>query len=176
MEMTEKPIPSLDEFSLLALQVKSNGGHIIFSWEESWEKDNGATTWVEEKSVKAPRIINEQIFTLLDRMTQILAKQAGVDVEELNLTNIKFFERSDSVKLYDLGVKFKLAGEKETRATSRITMQDLAHKSTIEYSEIEGLITEIEANAYSFCVLGMHFEETSDAIEIENDGTVNFEG
>jgi len=169
-------IPSLHEFELLEIQVKAKGGHVLIKWGESWEKDGGSTTWSLNKEIEAPRFINDAIFVLLDRVAEILAKQAGLNFEEIALSVVKFFERADSVKLYDLGVKFKVASEKETRSISRITIADLSHKSTVDYTEIEGLLTEIEANAYQFCVLGSHFQNESDAIEIEADGRVNLGG
>ena len=113
------------------------------------------------------------LFRSFDKLAEILAKRAGVNFEAISVDAVKFHNRTDSVKMYDLGFKFKIAGEKETRSVSRITMQDLAHQSTFDYSDIEGLIIEMEANAYATCVLGQFFGYESDAIEIVN-GSMNF--
>ena len=175
MEQVEKPIISLNEFELTDIKIAAKGGRVSFKWLEHWSENKGGgdVDWTEEKQSQIPRLRNDIAFLLFDKLAEILAKRAGVNFEAISVDAVKFHNRTDSVKMYDLGFKFKIAGEKETRSVSRITMQDLAHQSTFDYSDIEGLIIEMEANAYASCVLGQSFGYESDAIEIEN-GSMNF--
>lgn len=172
----------LSEFEIKSIQIKAKGGQVRFEWKEFQPYETAIIT--EEHSRQTENVINVDIFDLIERLKPFIPlpneSQGRKDevMEDLVIEKVLFFNDCLDEKDYQLDIHYKapiFSDKMSKSSTGRQTIFAISRLTDSDSNELLGLITEIEANAYRFCIQKEIFEYPTEPMSLDVDGNFDFE-
>lgn len=171
----------LSEFEVKSIAIKAKGGQVAFEWKEFQPYETATITEIHSRQTE--NVVNAAIFDLIERLKPFIPlpheSEGRKDevMDDLIIEKVLFFNDCIDDREYDIDIHYKapiFSDKMSKSSTGRQTVGAICRLTDSDTNELLGLITEIEANAYAFCILKELFEYPTEPMSLDNDGNFDF--